>query len=203
MNQNHQDVAVGVFADRGQAERAVGELRRGGFRNDQIGVVARGTQEKVGSTPPSGDNSAEGAVTGAVAGAAAGGLVGLGILAGVIPVIGPVIAGGTLAVLLANAAGGAAIAGVLGALVGLGIPEEEARLYEGEIQSGRTWSPSRQGTGTMKHAHCCARSEHRTSRLCLRRSPAESSIQPRLPFPGCRGFLYGDDVVRHSSKEQK
>lgn len=139
MNQNHQDVAVGVFSDRSQADRAVDELRRGGFRNDQIGVVARENDGQKGvKSAPTGDNSAEGAVTGAVAGAAAGGLVGLGILAGVIPVIGPVIAGGTLAVILANAAGGAAIAGVLGALVGLGIPEEEARRYEGEIQSGRT-----------------------------------------------------------------
>jgi len=59
-------------------------------------------------------------------------------LAGVIPVIGPVIAGGTLAVILANAAGGAAIAGLVGALVGLGIPEEEAHHYEGEFKAGRT-----------------------------------------------------------------
>jgi uncharacterized protein (TIGR02271 family) len=81
---------------------------------------------------------AGGAVTGAVAGASVGGLVGLGILAGVIPVLGPVIAGGTLAVLLANAAGGAAIAGLVGALVGLGIPEEEAKHYEGELKAGRT-----------------------------------------------------------------
>jgi len=34
---------------------------------------------------------------------------------------------------LASAAGGAAIAGVVGALVGLGIPEDEARYYEGEV----------------------------------------------------------------------
>ena len=57
----------------------------------------------------------EGAVTGVVAGAGAGALIGLGVLAGVIPVVGPVIAGGTLAVILANAAGAAAIAGLVGA----------------------------------------------------------------------------------------
>ena len=59
-------------------------------------------------------------------------------MAGVIPVIGPVIAGGTLAVILANAAGGAAIGGLLGALTGAGIPEEEARYYQGEFEAGRT-----------------------------------------------------------------
>ena len=58
-----------------------------------------------------GSTAATGAVTGAVAGASLGGLVGLGVMAGIIPVLGPVIAGGTLAVILANAAGGAAIGG--------------------------------------------------------------------------------------------
>ena len=52
--------------------------------------------------------------------------------------IGPVIAGGTLAVILANAAGGAAIAGLVGALVGLGIPKDEAEHYESELKAGRT-----------------------------------------------------------------
>jgi len=79
----------------------------------------------------------EGAVTGALVGAGVGGLVGLGILAGAIPAIGPALAGGTLAVVLANAAGGAAIAGVLGALVGLDVPEADARYYEGEFKVGK------------------------------------------------------------------
>jgi uncharacterized protein (TIGR02271 family) len=39
---------------------------------------------------------------------------------------------------LASAAGGAAVAGIVGALIGLGIPEEEARYYEGEVKAGRT-----------------------------------------------------------------
>ena len=51
--------------------------------------------------------------------------------------IGPAIAAGTLGVILTNAAGGAAIAGVAGALTGLGLSEEEAHQYEGEVRSGR------------------------------------------------------------------
>jgi hypothetical protein len=36
-------------------------------------------------------------------------------------------------------AGGAAVVGtIVGALIGLGIPEEEARFYEGEFTAGRT-----------------------------------------------------------------
>jgi len=55
----------------------------------------------------------------------------------VIPVVGPVLALGTLGTILLNAAGGAAIAGIAGALIGWGIPEEDARYYEGEVNAGR------------------------------------------------------------------
>jgi hypothetical protein len=79
----------------------------------------------------------DGAVTGAVAGAGVGGLIGLGVLAGVIPVIGPAIAAGTLATILTNAAGGAAVAGLSGALIGWGVPEEHAKYYDGELRAGR------------------------------------------------------------------
>jgi uncharacterized protein (TIGR02271 family) len=67
-----------------------------------------------------------------------GALAGLGVLAGVIPVVGPAIAGGTLGIVLSNAAAGAGLAGLVGALVGYGIPEEEAEYYRGEFEAGRT-----------------------------------------------------------------
>ena len=70
-------------------------------------------------------------------GAGAGALVGLGVLAGTIPVIGPVMAIGTLGTILLNAAAGAAVVGLVGALVGLGIPEEDAKYYESEVRGGR------------------------------------------------------------------
>ena len=79
----------------------------------------------------------EGAAAGAVVGAGAGALVGLGVLAGTIPVIGPVLALGTLGTVLVNAAGGAALLGIVGALVGVGIPEDDARYYESEVHGGR------------------------------------------------------------------
>jgi len=130
---------VGVFHDRADADRAVDELRKAGFRNDQIGVVAK-RDDASGETAvdDEGSEAGSGAVAGMLAGAGIGGLVGLGIIAGVIPVLGPVIAGGTLATILANAAGGAAIAGVTGALIGSGIPEHEAEYYQNEFESGRT-----------------------------------------------------------------
>ena len=45
---------------------------------------------------------------------------------------------GTLGVILSNAAAGACIAGLVGALVGAGIPEDEAKYYHGEFEAGRT-----------------------------------------------------------------
>src|SRR5437016_315385 len=71
-----------------------------------------------------------------------------GILAGVIPAVGPVPAIGTLGTALLNAAGGAALAGIAGALVGWGIPEEDARYYEGEVNAGRHLVTVECGYGT-------------------------------------------------------
>jgi uncharacterized protein (TIGR02271 family) len=42
-----------------------------------------------------------------------------------------------LGTVLLNAATGAAIAGIAGALIGWGIPEDEAEYYEGEVKAGR------------------------------------------------------------------
>jgi uncharacterized protein (TIGR02271 family) len=129
---------VGVFENRAAAERAVADLRKAGYRDDQIGLVAKDADGSTVRTDGAGETHAgEGALIGTAAGAGVGGLVGLGVLAGVIPVIGPVLAIGTLGTILLNAAGGAALAGLAGALVGMGIPEEDAKYYEGEVKAGR------------------------------------------------------------------
>jgi len=130
---------VGVFADRQEAQQAVDELRRAGFREDQIGVVARdgNAPEGTAGTVEEGSKWGAGATTGVIAGAGVGGLWAIGIAAGLLPAVGPIIAGGLLASVLASAAGGAVVGGIVGALIGLGIPEEEARYYEGEFQAGR------------------------------------------------------------------
>jgi len=130
---------VGVFDTREAAERAVAELRAAGYRDDKTGMVARAASGKTVRTDGAGErtNAGEGAAIGAAAGAVGGAAVGAGIIAGVIPVIGPVLALGTLGTILVNAAGGAAIAGIAGALIGWGVPEEDAKYYESEVQAGR------------------------------------------------------------------
>jgi hypothetical protein len=133
-------VVVGVFLQRSDAQQAVDELRREGFAENQIGVVAREGRTLIEERSPIGQDSAaeEGAIAGTLAGASIGGLWAVGIAAGLLPAIGPVIAGGIFASLIASAAAGAIAGGILGSLIGLGIPEDEARFYEQEFQSGRT-----------------------------------------------------------------
>jgi len=132
MTEQATTALIGVFGDRKEAERFVEELKRAGFRDDQIGVATRHEET------PAIEKAEEGAAAGAVAGGSLGVLAGIAVAVGLIPGIGPVLAGGLLAGLLASAATGAAAGGVLGALLGLGIPEEEARQYEEHLRAGRT-----------------------------------------------------------------
>jgi hypothetical protein len=137
---NRHSTLVGVFEHQWQAQNAVRELRQAGFREDQIGVIARDGSATGGTRDASteGAYAGTGAATGAIAGAGIGALWALGIAANVLPAIGPVISGGLLASVLASAAGAAATGGLVGALIGFGIPEEDAHYYEGEFQAGRT-----------------------------------------------------------------
>lgn len=133
--------AVGVFSTRDEAEAAVDALYHAGFTSAEIGIVARdaaGSAKLTRATTEEAEDAGQGALVGAVAGAGVGGLIGAGVLAGVIPVIGPALFAGTLGVLASNAVGGAALAGIIGALTGWGIPEEHAKYYESEVVGGKT-----------------------------------------------------------------
>jgi hypothetical protein len=136
-----RSVAVGIFENKTDAQNAVEELRRAGFRDDQIGVAARSQniQDEVRKAQTAGSDEThveEGATIGAMSGAGVGALWGLAVAAGVMPPLGPVIAGGALAAILASAVLGAAAGGLVGVLVGWGIPEDEARLYEEDLRAG-------------------------------------------------------------------
>jgi hypothetical protein len=61
-------------------------------------------------------------------------LVGLGALA--IPGVGPLIAAGPIATTLLGAGVGAAAGGLLGALVDVGVPEDEANYYAEGVRRG-------------------------------------------------------------------
>jgi len=125
---------VGVYQTHDEAARAVAELKRSGFTDQQVSLVGKDGRGKVKTE---GNMAAEGAATGAAVGAGAAALASLGMTFGIIPVIGPILAVGPLAAALISAAGGAAAASLAGGLIGMGIPEEEAQYYEGEVKAGR------------------------------------------------------------------
>lgn len=137
-NRKKHHAVAGVFETKARAERAMADLRAAGFDDDKIGLLYRNAEGEMVKEGAADDTYAEeGAAIGAAAGAVGGAAVGAAVLAGVIPVVGPVLALGTLGTILVNAAGGAAIAGIAGALIGWGIPEEDASFYEGEVKAGR------------------------------------------------------------------
>jgi hypothetical protein len=121
-----------------QAENIVLELKQAGFTSDDISALLpdkRGTKDFAHEHST---KAPEGATTGGVAGlgvgAALGWLTGIGALA--IPGVGPFIAAGPIMAALGGAAVGTAAGGIIGALVGLGIPEFEAKRYDDKIRAG-------------------------------------------------------------------
>src|SRR5258705_11568019 len=122
----------------GQAERIVSELKSAGFSNNDISALfpdKSGTRDfahEQHTKAPEG--AATGAGTGGVLGGALGWVVGIGALA--IPGVGPFIAAGPIMAALGGAALGAAGGGIAGSLIGLGIPELEAKQYESRIKGG-------------------------------------------------------------------
>lgn len=121
-----------------QAEGIVSELKISGFSDNDISVLfpdKTGTKDfahEHSTKAPEG--AATGAGTGGVVGGALGWLAGIGALG--IPGAGPFIAAGPIMAALGGAAVGAAVGGIAGALIGMGIPEFEARRYEGKIRAG-------------------------------------------------------------------
>src|ERR1700694_3538290 len=131
---------VGVFDDREEAREAIEALKEDGFAGDAISILSpdkQATQEIAEDTGThAGAGAATGAITGGVLGGLRGWLVGIGALA--IPGVGPIIAAGAFATALGGAAIGAGIGAIAGALMGMGVPEEHAKYYEGEARAGKT-----------------------------------------------------------------
>lgn len=131
---------VGVFEDRERAREAIEALKEHGFSGDAISILTPDKQATQDIADDTGAHAGSGAATGALAGGVLGGiggwLVGIGALA--IPGVGPFIAAGAFATALGGAAIGAGVGAIAGALVGMGVPEEHARYYEGEAKAGKT-----------------------------------------------------------------
>jgi hypothetical protein len=121
-----------------QAQGIVVDLKMTGFSNNDISVLF---PDKTGTRDFAHEHHTK-APEKAATGASAGGLLGgtLGWMAGIgslaIPGVGPFIAAGPILAALGGAAVGATVGGITGAIVGMGIPEYEAKRYEGRIKDG-------------------------------------------------------------------
>lgn len=136
----------GIYSTADQAERAVNALIEDGFASEDVSVLMpdqRSTREFAHHKET---KAPEGATAGVTAGGVLGGtlgvLVGLGTLA--IPGVGPLLAAGPIVAGLAGLGAGGAVGGLIGALAGMGIPEYEARRYEGRVKDG----------GILLSVHC-------------------------------------------------
>lgn len=125
--QSKSQTVIAVFDSRRQADYSVGQLRQQGFRQEEISIVAKQTEDTEGYN----DSIADGVATGGAIGGIGGLMAAAGALA--IPGFGPIIALGPIAAALSGAVAG----GVAGGLIDYGIPAERGREYEEQIRRGK------------------------------------------------------------------
>jgi hypothetical protein len=155
----------GIYSDQLNAEDGVDALKLAGFRNTDISVLFPDNEGTKDFAHEKNTKAPEGAVTGGASGAVVGGalgwLAGIGALA--IPGVGPFIAAGPIIALLGGVGVGGAVGGFTGALIGAGIPEYEAKRYEGRIRKG----------GILLSVHCDSSDWIRRAEKILQETGAE------------------------------
>ena len=130
--------AIARFDSPDRAERAVDELKREGFTDKEISLVAKDPREGGHAAHPAGaphqgkrdDGLWDGTAVGAGVGVGAGLLATAGLL--VIPGIGPLLALGPLAATLGLSAAG----GLAGAFVDWGVPSGESERLQKDVERG-------------------------------------------------------------------
>lgn len=136
---------LGIFPQENDAEDAIAELQKKGFNPKDISIVMKDKRQQHVVEENTGANVAEGTLSGATTGAVVGGVAGL--LAGtVMPGLAGFLIGGPIgaalgltgaaATTVSGAATGAVAGGLLGALTGLGVSDDEAKVYEQRVNEG-------------------------------------------------------------------
>ena len=135
-------MVTGLFRDRESAERAYNSINTRGYSKDDVNVMMSDETRKKyfpeGETSDLGDKTWEDAGKGAAIGGGVGAT--LGALAAIgttlaLPGLGLLIAG-PIAAGLAGLGAGSLTGGLIGALVGHGIPEEHAKEYDRGVREG-------------------------------------------------------------------
>ena len=130
-------LVTGIFNSRPRAEQAADELIRSGYAPEDVSLLmsesTRGREFAVKESTKAPEGAAAGATIGGVLGAVAAGLAAVASIS--IPGL-SVVAAGPVVAALTGLGAGAATGGLTGALIGLGIPEHEAKFYHKEIEEG-------------------------------------------------------------------
>jgi hypothetical protein len=161
-----KNIAVfGIYSNETDTADCIDQLRDAGFRNTDVSILY---SENAGNkdlaherNTKAPEGAALGGSTGGVVGGALGWLAGIGALA--IPGAGPFIAAGPIMGLLSGLGVGSALGGIAGALLGSGIPEYEAKRYEGRIRHG----------GVLVSIHCDNHEWEMSAREILERTGAQ------------------------------
>ena len=145
---------IGVFSTHIEARAAIDELRALGIGDTDISYLytnINGDIKDANSDSKLGEGTTAGATTGAVLGAIAGLVVANGVLPGLgtLLVAGPLATAlgftGAAATTVAGAMTGLAAGGLVGALVNIGVSDEDARLYEDLVRTGNVLVVAREG----------------------------------------------------------
>jgi hypothetical protein len=133
-----------IFRDRRSTERTFSWLLDRGYVPDEISLLMsertrggyhdHGTEGQIKSGTHASEGMAEGGVLGTAIGATVGAILAIGTSVA-IPGLGLIVAGPILAA-FAGGGAGAVAGGAIGGLVGLGIPEANAKAYEEALKNG-------------------------------------------------------------------
>ena len=131
-------LVTGLFKNRVAAEAAVDAILKRGYTRDDISVMmsdaTRSKEFALQARTHAADGAGIGGAVGGVVGAVLAAIVAVGSTI-FLPPLNFIIAG-PIAAALAGAGAGAATGGVIEALIGAGIPEYRAKVYEAGLRSG-------------------------------------------------------------------
>ena len=138
------DMITGLFVDRESADRAYNSVTSRGYDKGDVNLVMSDAtrQKHYPENPITYNELGNKATDGAGIGGAIGGTI--GAIAAAVAVVGTTIAipglgifiAGPAAAALAGLGAGSLTGGVVGALIGLGIPEERVKHYQSGIDEG-------------------------------------------------------------------
>ena len=156
---------IGVFTTHASARAAIDDLRTMGVSDTDISYLYTNIDGDI-KDGHSDSKLGEGTSAGATAGAVLGAIAGFAVANLVLPGVGTLLVAGPIATALgltgvaastaAGAMTGLAAGGLIGALVNLGVSEEDAKLYEDLVRSGNVLVVAREGAVSarevfMKH----------------------------------------------------